>query len=299
MPDLNVPLKPKASGTAGEVPAAEDLAVAELALNTADGKLFTKHTDNSVVEITGGGGGGGGGGGATSIDDLTDVDTSSVAPTDGQALVWSAADGEWQPGTISGGGGGAVDSVNGQTGVVSLGVEDMNDVSYSSTLVIYSYPTLDINLNDPGDYWISADQIDVNNSDENNVSVRTGGPFAAGNLYWSQDLVTWTHVTGATYTEGSFWTRWNGVGTLNSSLPLYLAEEDPTGVSVIGDGQVLVWNATDSEWQPGTVAGGSATAVRALLGIGEYADDAAAGTGGVASGAMYYNTTSSDYRLKA
>lgn len=54
MPDLNVPLKPQASGTAGEVPSAEDLAVAELALNTADGKLFTKHTDNSIVEITSG-----------------------------------------------------------------------------------------------------------------------------------------------------------------------------------------------------------------------------------------------------
>ena len=30
----------------------------------------------------------------------------------------------------SGGGGGAVDSVNGQTGVVSLGLDDLNDVSY-------------------------------------------------------------------------------------------------------------------------------------------------------------------------
>ena len=43
----------------------------------------------------------------------------------------------------------------------------------------------------------------------------------------------------------------------------------------------------------------TAAETRALLGIGEYADDAAAGTGGVASGAMYYNTTSSDYRLKS
>lgn len=41
------------------------------------------------------------------------------------------------------------------------------------------------------------------------------------------------------------------------------------------------------------------SSTRALLGIGEYANDAAAGTGGVASGAMYYNTTSDDYRLKS
>ena len=54
--------------------------------------------------------------GVTSIDDLTDVDTSTTPPADGQALVWSNTDGEWQPGTVSGSG--AVDSVNGETGVV-------------------------------------------------------------------------------------------------------------------------------------------------------------------------------------
>ena len=43
----------------------------------------------------------------------------------------------------------------------------------------------------------------------------------------------------------------------------------------------------------------TAAATRTALGIGEYVDDAAAGVGGVASGAMYYNTTSSDYRLKS
>lgn len=40
------------------------------------------------------------------IGDLSDVDTTTVAPTDGQALVWSAADSEWQPGTVASGGGG-------------------------------------------------------------------------------------------------------------------------------------------------------------------------------------------------
>ena len=42
----------------------------------------------------------------------------------------------------------------------------------------------------------------------------------------------------------------------------------------------------------------AAAALRTALGIGEYVDDAAAGVGGVASGAMYYNTTSSDYRAE-
>lgn len=67
---------------------------------------------------------------------------------------------------------------------------------------------------------------------------------------------------------------------------------DSTGPS---DGQVLTWVNANSRWEPASLQGAS---VRSALGIGEYADDAAAGTGGVASGALYYNTTSSDYRLK-
>jgi len=41
--------------------------------------------------------------GVTSIDDLSDVDTTTVAPTNGQALVWDSAASQWEPGTVSGG----------------------------------------------------------------------------------------------------------------------------------------------------------------------------------------------------
>lgn len=49
----------KRSSTASDTPTASDLAVGELAVNTADAKLFTKHTDNSIVEISSGSGGSG------------------------------------------------------------------------------------------------------------------------------------------------------------------------------------------------------------------------------------------------
>ncbi len=39
--------------------------------------------------------------GIGSLDDLTDVDTTTAAPTDGQALVWNNADSTWEPGDIS------------------------------------------------------------------------------------------------------------------------------------------------------------------------------------------------------
>jgi len=36
----------------------------------------------------------------SSIDDLSDVDTSTTTPTDGQALVWNNTNSEWEPGDV-------------------------------------------------------------------------------------------------------------------------------------------------------------------------------------------------------
>lgn len=58
MADFIARIKPRKSSISGESPTAADLDVAEIAVNTADGKLFVKHTDNTIKEISGGGGGG-------------------------------------------------------------------------------------------------------------------------------------------------------------------------------------------------------------------------------------------------
>ena len=56
-------IKLKRSAVAGKAPVVGDLELGELALNTYDGKLYTKKDDGtaSIVELSGGGGGGGGG----------------------------------------------------------------------------------------------------------------------------------------------------------------------------------------------------------------------------------------------
>jgi hypothetical protein len=51
----------KRSSTTGATPSSGSLSAGELAINTADGKLFTKKDDGTVVEIGASGGGGGGG----------------------------------------------------------------------------------------------------------------------------------------------------------------------------------------------------------------------------------------------
>lgn len=46
-------IKLKRSTTSGVIPTSGDIEIGEVAVNTADGKLFTKHTDNSIKEIGG------------------------------------------------------------------------------------------------------------------------------------------------------------------------------------------------------------------------------------------------------
>ena len=45
--------------------------------------------------------------GVTEINGLTDVDTNTTAPTDGQALVWDDTNTVWKPGNVASGGGGS------------------------------------------------------------------------------------------------------------------------------------------------------------------------------------------------
>ena len=41
----------KKNSSSGNEPSASDLSAGELAINTADGKLFTKHTDGTIKTI--------------------------------------------------------------------------------------------------------------------------------------------------------------------------------------------------------------------------------------------------------
>ena len=64
-----------------------------------------------------------------SITELSDV--SDTSPSNNQVLQFNSTSGEYEPSTINTGG--SVDSVNGQTGVVSLGLLELDDVGTDGT----------------------------------------------------------------------------------------------------------------------------------------------------------------------
>ncbi len=69
---------------------------------------------------------------ATSIDALTDVDTTTATPSDGQVLTWDNTNSYWKPSTVSGGGGGGSGDItsvvagSGLTGGSSTGDATLN-----------------------------------------------------------------------------------------------------------------------------------------------------------------------------
>jgi hypothetical protein len=370
MAELDARIIAKASAVAGEVPQASDLEVAELSVNTADAKLFTKHTDGSIVTISGGG----------------DASAASII------LLNFESDGEDYPGLSSTGMTTTYPSTNSKfgSGAASFVRSNQDFLQGHWTRSVSTNPWT-------FSFWINTSDTDYSGIVSRRLIAPVSGTNLADGFQIMREPVGGTaytpHVDNAqgalVFTPGGisatylcstrtfspddglwhyvvFQHEGNGVyscfydgslterrtnaaaidfaanggffigkrednssaayfsGTIDGlsftlnyvesltnsvqvpSTPPSAPESSENGVNISDladvatsaptDGQVLTWVDANSQWEPVTP---SASGTRALLGIGEYVDDAAAGTGGVASGAMYYNTTSSDYRSKS
>ena len=84
MTDLPARIKPLASGFAGQIPAAGDLERGELALNTADRLLYTKHGDDAVYEV-----------GRAKLVQLSDYSGTNI-PTADSVLIYDYTTGTWK-----------------------------------------------------------------------------------------------------------------------------------------------------------------------------------------------------------
>jgi len=211
-----------------------------------------------------------------------------TVPTDGQVLTWVDANNQWEavdtlPDLIT--------SVNGETGEVSLSVSDLDNVASTTPLRYETLPEGTGGFNFNGGYF----QLGNVDSDGNTLSV---SDFSGGTIWISTNGDPIQAVPYSNVSQLSDFVQFqydSATYVFTKTAPCLVYLSDPAG-AVPADGQVLTWVQANDQWEARDLQG---TAIRAALGIGEYVDDAAAGTGGVASGAMYYNTTSGDYRLKS
>jgi len=233
------------------------------------------------------------------------------APSAGQALIWNGDRSQFEPETLAS----DVTSVNTQTGAVSLGISDLDDTAISSTQLhrLTNANATNVTCAYLGGYAATGAnyiQLSAQDADGNSMQAWITSWQIGDTMSFYKDGVLIGSSTISTLGPdewGSLCRKYIGLSSNAIYLVLngYTAGDDITlqndtrpdyAVAGSSDGQVLTWVGANSQWEAADLQG---AAVRLALGIGEYVDDAAAGTGGVASGAMYYNTTSSDYRLKA
>ena len=119
----------------------------------------------------------------------------------------------------------------------------------------------------------------------NGVSTYVGTTLSGG---WANQNGT---RSGIQFADDSWKSSLSGGEEITLEMAMFSSGDAP-----LADGDILQWVNADSKFKPTQL---TAAGTRTTLDIGEYADDAAAGTGGVASGALYYNTTSSSYVLKS
>jgi len=183
--------------------------------------------------------------GAASINALSDVDTVTAAPTNGQVLTWTGS--AWTPSTVTSGSG-AVASVNGLTGAVTLNTDS---VSEGSTNQYYTNARWDTRLATKTTDNLTQGSINKYYSDtlsRGALGAGTGISYNSGTGTISLNATTDNVTEGSSnlyYTNARFDTR---LGQSNLNAFADVSNTTPT------TGQALAWNG--SAWAPATVSSG-------------------------------------------
>jgi hypothetical protein len=152
-------------------------------VGTSDNVTFNQVTSNLVGNVTGNVTGNITGTVSDisnhSINALSDVDTNTTAPTDGQALVWDNANSEWKPGTVASSGG-------------ATQINDLSDVDTSTTSPTDGQALVWDSANSewkPGTVASSGGATQIN--DLSDVDTSTTSPTDGQALVWDSANSEW------------------------------------------------------------------------------------------------------------
>ncbi len=243
MTDLNAKIIPLRTETASLAPTAVQLDVGEIATNLEDGLIYSKKTDGTVVTLGGGGGGGG------DLDGLTDVDVSTVAPADGQSLVWDSTAERWVP------------------GVPGTRIQDATDFELNeSTVNAVRFPTFlaSGNPEDEGEWQMTTVGVAANSL---SYSGAGGLDIEMGQLQVG-DVVTiqWSDGSTTDYTIDQAQAHNSGVNgkyikfttdhtvppaVLSGELIIFSSRFSNPIIAPLAEGELLKWDSTAERWVPG------------------------------------------------
>lgn len=160
---------------------------------------------------------------AAQIDDLSDVDTSTTAPTDGQVLTWDNANSKWEPATASGGI--ALTDLSVTTNSVGTAA-----LTYTNSTGVFTYTPPDLS-----GYLTSISGQSIEDLSDVNTMTPTDGQV----LTWDNANSRWDAASpsGGSYNDASVDTHLN--------------------TSTAATNEVLSWNGTDYDWVAQSGGGGA------------------------------------------
>jgi len=164
---------------------------------------------------------------AAQIDDLSDVDTSTTAPTDGQVLTWDNANSKWEPATASGGI--ALTDISVTTNTAGTAA-----LAYSNSTGVFTYTPPDL----------SGYLTDITGQSIENLSdVNTMTPTDGQVLTWDNANSRWDAASpsGGSYNDASVDTHLN--------------------TSTASANEVLSWTGSDYDWVAQSGGGGGGASV--------------------------------------
>ena len=204
----------------------------------------------------------------TSLDDLDDVDTTTVAPADKEVLAWDESQLRWMPRTDPAA---PVQSVQGKTGDVRLSIQDMDDFELNrDTSKRWRFTSVGYNVYPitPGGWSPFSTTVYFQFPDQdgtNGAATASAYDYSQG-IFVSTDGINFSLVTGVTKTseDGNYFgldaANWGPAqGQIYGQNPqgdLFILLEDP-GAAVdmpLAEGDLLQWSDAEQAFQPGQLS---------------------------------------------